>query len=104
MLHSADRVDAIYQAAPASNDAAVLEAGALTARGLVALLRTLRDHICELDRRVAELVATHPEGALFASLPGAGPVLVPRLIVAFGTRRERYDSAYEMQCLIATAA
>ena len=76
----------------------MLEAGALTARGLVALLRTLRDHIDQLDRRIAELVATHPEGALFASLPGAGPVLVPRLIVAFGTRRERYESAYEMQC------
>jgi hypothetical protein len=82
----------------ASNDAAVLEAGALTARGLVALLRTLRGHIDQLDRRIVELVATHPEGALFASLPGAGPVLVPRLIVAFGTRRERYNSAYEMQC------
>ena len=93
-----ERIDAIYQAVPATNDAAVLEAGALTARGLVALLRTLRDNIDKLDRRIAELVATHPEGALFASLPGAGPVLVPRLIVAFGTRRERYDSAYEMQC------
>jgi hypothetical protein len=83
---------------PASNDAALLEAGSLTARGLVALLRTLRDNIDKLDRRIAELVTTHPDGALFASLPGAGPVLVPRLIVAFGTRRERYDSAYEMQC------
>jgi transposase len=93
-----ERIDAIYQAVPASNDAAVLEAGALTARGLVALLRTLRDSIDKLERRIAELVATHPEGALFASLPGAGPVLVPRLIVAFGTRRERYESAYEMQC------
>jgi hypothetical protein len=93
-----ERIDAIYQAVEASNDAAVLEAGALTARGLVALLRTLRGHIDQLDRRIVELVATHPEGALFASLPGAGPVLVPRLIVAFGTRRERYNSAYEMQC------
>jgi len=93
-----ERIDAIYQAVPASDDAAVLEAGALTARGLVALLRPLRDHIDELDRRIAELVATHPEGALFASLPGAGPMLLPRLIVAFGTRRERYNSAYEMQC------
>jgi transposase len=93
-----ERIDGIYQAVPASNDAAVLEAGALTARGLVALLRTLRDNIDKLDRRIGELVATHPDGALFASLPGAGSVLVPRLIVAFGTRRERYNSAYEMQC------
>ena len=30
---------------------------------------------------------------MFASLPGAGPALVPRLLVAFGTRR-----ALQMQC------
>ena len=93
-----ERIDAIYAAVSATNDAAVLEAGALTARGLVALIRTLRDTIARLDQRIEQLVTTHPEGALFASLPGAGPVLVPRLIVAFGTRRERYDSAYEVQC------
>ena len=66
-----ERIDAIYAAVPATNDAAVLEAGALTARGLVALLRTLRDHIAELDRRIEQLVMAHPDGALFASLPGA---------------------------------
>jgi transposase len=93
-----ERIDAIYTAVSATNDAAVLEAGALTARGLVALIRTLRDTVARLDQRIEQLVATHPEGALFASLPGAGPVLMPRLIVAFGTRRERYDSAYEVQC------
>src|SRR5215467_9844431 len=32
-----ERIDAIYAAVPATNDAAVLEAGTLTARGLVAL-------------------------------------------------------------------
>jgi transposase len=93
-----ERISAIYQAIPATRDAAVLEAGAITARGLVALLTTLRGNIAELDRRIAQLVASHPDAALFDSLPGAGPALVPRLIVAFGTRRERYDSAYQMQC------
>jgi hypothetical protein len=33
------------------------------------------------------------------SLPGAGPVLTPRLIVAFGTQRERFASAEEVQRL-----
>src|SRR5215831_11421618 len=93
-----ERIDAIYAAVPATNDAAVREAGAMTARELLALLTTLRSSITAFDRRIAELVAAHPDGALFASLPGAGPVLVPRLIVAFGTRRERYDSAFEVQC------
>jgi len=43
------------------------------------------------DERIAELVATHPDGALFSSLPVAGAALVPRMIVAFGTQRERYQ-------------
>jgi transposase len=94
----AERIAAIYQAIPATKDEAVLEAGAVMARGLVALLTTLRSNIAVFDKRIAELVASHPDSALFASLPGAGPVLVPRLIVAFGTDRDRYQSAYEMQC------
>ena len=93
-----ERLTALYEARPATGDAAVLEAGALTARGLVKLLASLREHIAVLERRIAELVASHPEGALFASLPGAGPALTPRLLVAFGTRRERYQSAYQVQC------
>jgi hypothetical protein len=51
-----------------------------------------------LDQHIEQLVASHPDHALFASLPGAGPVMVPRLIVAFGTRRERYETAFQMQC------
>ena len=93
-----ERISAIYQAVPASDDTAVLEAGALTARGLVALLATLRVNIAEFDRRIAELVDCHPDAAIFGSLPGAGVALIPRLIVAFGTRRDRFDSAYEVQC------
>jgi len=76
----------------------VREACLLITRSLVAMLATLRAQIAMFDRRIAELVADHPDGALFRSLPGAGTALVLRLIVAFGTQRERYQSAYEMQC------
>jgi len=92
------RIDGIYHATPATKDQAVLEAGAIISRGLVRVLQTLRSNIAVFDSRIQELVSTHPDGAFFASLPGAGPVLVPRLIVAFGTDRQRYQSAYEMQC------
>jgi transposase len=92
------RVEAIYQAVAATNDAAVMEAGAMTARGLLTLLTALRGNITVFEQRIAELVLSHPDGGLFASLPGAGAALVPRLIVAFGTRRERYQSAYEILC------
>jgi transposase len=93
-----ERIRAIYQAIPATQDAAVLEAGAMIARGLVALLATLRNQIVVFEQRIEELVRSHPEGALFGSLPGAGAALIPRLIVAFGTQRDRYQSAYQVQC------
>lgn len=92
-----ERMAAISQAIPATQDQAVLEAGMRMARGLVKLLATLRGNIASFDERIAELVRAHPDYALFASLPGAGPVLIPRLIVAFGTRRDRYQDADEME-------
>jgi len=93
-----ERITGIYEAVPATRDPAVLEAGTRTARGLVALLATLRRNIAAFDQRIAQLIESHPDGALFASLPGAGAFLAPRLLVAFGTLRDRYQSAYEMQC------
>lgn len=93
-----ERIAAIYPATPATQDPAVLEACALIARGLLAEIATLRATIAAFEVRIAELVAAHPDAPVFASLPGAGAALVPRLIVAFGTRRERYQSAQEVQC------
>jgi transposase len=93
-----ERLQSIYQAVPATGDPAVLKGEAAAAHGFVALLKTLREIIARLDQHIEQLVASHPDHALFASLPGAGPVMVPRLIVAFGTRRERYETAFQMQC------
>ena len=92
----AERLEAIRTAIPAVHDSALLEAGAAATRGLVALLKTLHDEITCLDREIGELLPKHPEVHLFDGLPGAGPALLPRLIVAFGTRRERFQSAAEL--------
>ena len=94
----AQRIDAIRAAVPATNDPAVLEAGSRKARHLTESLATLRDQITQLERRRDELVATHPDTPIFASFPGAGRATVPRLIAAFGTIRERYPSAFEVEC------
>ncbi|MEX2262571.1 MAG: transposase [Bryobacteraceae bacterium] len=94
-----ERIAAIYKAMPATEDEAIVVGESVKARALVELLAVLRCQIAEYDRRIAELVAVHPDSSLFASLPGAGEVLIPRLIAAFGTRRERFDRAYEVQCL-----
>jgi transposase len=92
-----ERIQAIYAAKPATDDAAVLQAAALNARHLVALLGVLRRNIDDLDGRIAEVYSQHEEAFLYASLPGAGPALEPRLLVAMGTDRERYNAANEIQ-------
>jgi len=90
-----ERLEAIRTAVAAVQDTALLEAGAAATDALVALLKSLNANIGSLDQRIAAL-PKHPETDLFAGLPGAGPVLLPRLIVAFGTRRERFQSAAEL--------
>ena len=57
----------------------------------------LNQAIQEYDRQIDQLAKGHPDFALFQSLPGAGKVLVPRLIAAFGTQRDRYQRAAEIQ-------
>ena len=93
---SETRIQAIRASTPAVDDLALLQAGQAAATALVASLQTLHAQIETLDARLAELTPKHPDAYLFADLPGAGPVLVPRLIVAFGTHRDRFQSAAEL--------
>jgi transposase len=92
------RLEQIRHAVPATSDGALLTSGRSAVRALVALLRALREAIAAHDEQIEQLARCHPDFAIFASLPGAGPVLVPRLIAALGTHRDRYRSAHEIQC------
>ena len=93
------RINAIYAAVPATHDPIVREACSTKALRLTQSIALLRDHIAEVERRRDELVTEHPDARIFASFPGAGPATVPRLIAAFGTRRERFTSAFDVECL-----
>src|ERR1700687_4680505 len=64
---------------------------------LVRIVRTVRDAILSYDQQIETMARQHPRFAIIASLPGAGPALVPRLIAALGTQRDRYHSASELQ-------
>ena len=50
-----------------------------------------------MERAIEPLFALHPDFAVFASFPGAGPALAPRLLAAFGSDRSRFTSAAEVQ-------
>lgn len=81
-----------------TTDAAVLGAMPIKVAVLIAQLEALRPAIADYDKRIASLFAAEPDAAWFAALPGAGPQLAPRLYVAFGSNRSRYQSAEELQC------
>jgi hypothetical protein len=53
--------------------------------------------IADLDERIEEAAAKHPDFFIFESLPGAGQALAPRLLAAFGSQWERYRNASEVQ-------
>jgi transposase len=91
------RVREIYAATAATQDQAVVRAGAVTVRGQVGLIKELRSRIEELEQQLAQLVADHPDSRIFRSFPGSGNALTPRLIGAFGTQRDRYQDAEELQ-------
>lgn len=91
------RLESINAASPLTLDQAVITPHRLQALVLVDLLRATLAAIKRFDQEIAELAPKHPDYALFDSLPGAGPSLAPRLLVAFGEQRERFNNAAELQ-------
>jgi transposase len=63
----------------------------------VRLIQSLKQDISRCEERIEQLTKAHADFALFDSLPGAGDALVPRLIAALGTQRERFSNAAEVQ-------
>ena len=97
------RLEQIRQARPLTTDPAALLSGAMMVEALVQQLRPLLGAIDRFDRQIAALFRKHPDRPLFDSLPGAGAVLAPRLVAAFGTDRDRFQSAQQAQQLFGIA-
>jgi transposase len=93
----AERLAAIKSASPLTLDAAVIVPHRLQALVLVAQLRVMLDSIKQFDAEIEKVATQHTDYTLFSALPGAGPSLAPRLLVAFGEQRERYQNAAELQ-------
>jgi len=91
------RIEAIKAATPLTQDAAVVTAHRLQAQVLVDLLRLTLQAVDRYDAEIANIASGLPDYALFRELPGAGPALAPRLMVAFGEQRERFLGAAEVQ-------
>ena len=85
------RLESIKAAKLLTLDAAIVTPYSLQALVLTDQLRVSLQAIRRYDGEIAELAPKHLDYNLFSALPGAGPSLAPRLLVAFGEQRERVD-------------
>jgi transposase len=92
-----ERVEQIQKAQPLTLDGAVLKASVMMVQALVAQIRPLRLAIENYDQEIERVFGQHPDRAVFESFPGAGKVLAPRLLAAFGADRDRFQTALEVQ-------
>jgi transposase len=97
------RLDALASAVALTTDPALIVPASLTVQTLADLLGVLHGSIATLDQEIKTAMDAHPDAAIFRSFPGAGPALAPRLLVAFGTQRDRFQSAQEVQQLYGIA-
>ncbi len=58
--------------------------------------RTIAETFADVDEKIEEAAAAHPDFCIFESLPGAGAGMAPRWLAAFGSPRERDGSADEV--------
>lgn len=93
----AHRLELIAKAVALTDEPAVLQSHTLRVQLICRELNLLHDTIAEFEKKIAEVFRSHPDHHIFESLPGAGPVLAPRLLASMGSDRDRFPSANNLQ-------
>jgi transposase len=93
----AQRLALIENAVPVTDETAVIHSFVLRVQLVCRQLQAVQRTLGEFDRELAAAYAAHPDREIFASLPGAGPVLGPRLLASIGSNRERFAAAAQLQ-------
>lgn len=91
-----DRLTQIRSALPLTTDVPVIEPSVFMVNTIAPQLHSVIDAIAQFDRRIKEVFQKHPDAQIFNSFPGAGPALAPRLLVAMGSDRSRFNSSLEV--------
>jgi transposase len=99
----AKRMEIFARATDFCGDAVITSVKSELAVTLSKMLLTLEHRIRQHRQRIEALFASHDDQAIFASLPGAGPKLAPRLLGEMGSDRDRFADAESVQCYGGTA-
>ena len=99
-LHNCRNSKAIEQriglaagAQPLLEENEMIEAYSLMLSGRVTQMKALLGCIAQMEEEIEETYKTHPDAEIYDSFPGAGRALAPRIAVALGEDRTKFDSA-----------
>jgi transposase len=91
------RLQRMKEALAVSEDEALVEPGVLMVQALARQLLALDQAIKGFNHEIARCFSHHGDAGIWTSFPGAGQTLAPRLAVAWGEDRERFEDASQMQ-------
>jgi transposase len=92
------RLALIEKAVALTDEPAVLQSHTLRVHLICKELQLLRKTLEQFDQKIAQVFGQHPDRPIFEALPGAGPVLAPRLLASMGSERQRYARAANLSC------
>jgi len=93
----AQRLALVQRSVPVSDEPALINSFSLRVQLIARQLQLLQQTIHSFDKQIGAAFARHPDHGIFESLPGAGPVLGPRLLASLGSQRERFGQAANLQ-------
>lgn len=94
-----DNLVQAYPAVPQGIASGYQDDAVRLARQLLLALQHKQENLEQLS----QLFQQHPDRHIFTSLPGAGTLLAPTLLVKFGEERKRFPTAQRIQTLAGTA-
>jgi transposase len=92
-----ERLALIQKAVPVTDQSAIIQSFVLRVQLLCRQLQLVQKSITAFDQQIGAAYGAHPDREIFASLPGAGAVLGPRLLASLGSQRERFASSCQLQ-------
>lgn len=92
-----ERLQIISSAIVITDDPAICSVYELTVKSLIVQLRALLASLEQFNNELAITFEQCPEKEFYQSIPGAGPILQPRLAAFFGLNRSKWQDAKELQ-------
>lgn len=90
------RLKHVREACSLTSDPSILEPAALKLNLYLNQFEVLADALERMDQQIQACMCTHEDAPLFTALPGSGCVYAARLLSAFGSDREKWESADDL--------